>query len=72
MAGPLLREFTVRIEEEAGEPPQPIGENTYYLLDENGIQHLTFRKDGQVFCIRTNAPADLRAHLNDFTALLTD
>lgn len=72
LAGPLLREFTVQIEEEAGEPPQPIGENTYYLLDENGIQHLTFRKDGQVFCIRTNAPADLRAHLNDFTALLTD
>lgn len=67
----MLREFTGYIEEEAGERPQPLGEDAYYLLDENGVQHLAFREGGQVICLRTNAPADLRDHLDEVAVVLT-
>ena len=70
LAGAVLREFTAYIEEEAGEPPQPLGEDAYYLLDENGVQHLAFRTGGTVVCLRTDAPADLREHLAEITAAL--
>ena len=69
LAGAVLREFTAYIEE-AGERPRPLGEDAYYLLDESGIQHLAFRKGGQVIYLRTNAPADLRDHLDEIAAVL--
>ena len=70
LAGAVLREFTVCIEEEAGERPRPLGEDAYYLLDENGVQHLAFQAGGTVVCLRTDAPADLREHLAEITAAL--
>ena len=70
LAGAVLREFTAYIEEEARELPQPLGEDAYYLLDENGVQHLAFRAGGTVVYLRTDAPADLREHLDDITDTL--
>ncbi|MBP3485457.1 MAG: hypothetical protein J6J81_01330, partial [Oscillospiraceae bacterium] len=70
LAEAVLREFTVYIEEEAGERPQPLGEDAYYLLDGNGVQHLALRQGGQVLYLRTNAPADLRDHLDQVAAVL--
>ena len=70
LAGAVLREFTAYIEEEAGELPRPLGEDAYYLLDENGVQHLAFRAGGTVVYLRTDAPADLREHLDDITDTL--
>lgn len=70
LAGAVLREFTAYIAEEAGERPRPLGEDTYYLLDESGVQHLAFREGGQVIYLRTNAPADLRDHLDEIAAIL--
>lgn len=65
----MLREFTVYIEEEAGERPQPLGKDAYYLMDENGVQHLVLRQGGQVLYLRTNAPMDLRDRMDEIAAL---
>ena len=70
LAGAVLREFTAYIEEEARELPQPLGEDAYYLLDENGVQHLAFRAGGTVVYLRTDAPGDLREHLEEIAAAL--
>ena len=69
LAGAVLREFTAYIEEEAGERPQPLGEDAYSLLDENGVQHLALRAGGKVVYLRTNAPMDLRDHMDELAAL---
>lgn len=75
LARPILWEVVHGyIQEDAGVAAEPfdqtVFDEAFYLLSDQGVQHLAVRQGGEVLYFRTTAPADLRQRLTDLAELM--
>ena len=71
LAGELARAY---IPQETGVPAEPLEtadfDKAYYLLDQNGVQHLAACRNGKALYIRLAGGPDLRGELPTIAAAL--